>query len=56
MEMKDFYLRIFPKIFLTNSNNLGNSQLIRVKSRFPIALTKVYAKALLEILAKAKGK
>lgn len=54
--MIDFYLLIFPKIFLINSNNLGNSQLIRVKSRSLKALTKVYAKARLEILAKTKGK
>lgn len=56
MEMIDFYLLIFPKIFLTNSNNLGNSQLIRVKSRSHIVLIKVCAKAILEILVKAKGK
>jgi hypothetical protein len=56
MEMIDFYLLIFPKIFLANSNNQGNSQLIRVKSRSHIALIKVCAKAILEILVKAKGK
>lgn len=56
MEMIDFYLLIFPKIFLTNCNNLGNSQLIRVKSRSHIVLIKVCAKAILEILVKAQGK
>ncbi len=44
------------KIFLANSNNLGNSQLIRAKFSSLIVLIKVCAKALFEILVKVKVK